>query len=210
MRNLLKHTLAAKPNMLRKYAPRGLVLTAFFLLPTVANATPVNFEGGAELSTADLGGSTNSLLSFPTAFDVTSDTTVITTFHVGVIGFGIFNTTAPDTYNGLVKAGPIFNQPSSLSTLQDAFQFTAIGDQTGVTFTVTQTGAQNITLGGVNYFITFALSQNSVLPGQTATISATLTPTSPVPEPTTILLLGIGLTPIVIKVRKRRKGVSKL
>ena len=194
----------------KRAVARYLVLTAFLLLPIVANASPVIFAGGASMSRADLGGTTNMLLLLaePLVFNVPSDTTAITTFNIGVMGLP--NSTAPNIYNLLITNGPNFTQPSPLSTLQDAFQFTAIGDQTGLTFTVTQTGAQNITLHGVNYFITFALSQNSVLPGQTATISATLTPTSPVPEPTTILLLGIGLTPIVIKVRKRRKGVSKL
>jgi hypothetical protein len=152
---------------------------------------------------SDLGGSTNSLFSSPITFNINSDTTAITTFDIGVIGFGIFNTT-PNTYNALVKTGPNFTGPSFLSTLEDAFQFTAIGDETGVTFTVTQTGAQTITLHGVDYFITFALSQNFVSQGQTATISTTLTPASPVPEPTTILLLGTGLTAIVIKLRERQ------
>jgi hypothetical protein len=50
-----------------------------------------------------------------------------------------------------------------------------IGDETGVTFTVTQTGEQDITLGGVDYHITFGLSQMSLAPDEVATISATLT-----------------------------------
>ena len=196
--------------VLRKYASRGFVLAAFFLLPIVANASPVLFAGGASMSRTDLGGTTSMLLLLaePLVFNVPSDTTAITTFNIGVMGLP--NSTAPNIYNLLITNGPNFTQPSPLSTLQDAFQFTAIGDQTGLTFTVTQTGAQNITLHGVNYFITFALSQTSVSPGQMATITGTLTPGSPVPEPTTVLLFGTGLTAIVIKVRGRRKGFSKL
>jgi hypothetical protein len=72
--------------------------------------------------------------------------------------------TTATTYNLFIAANVTFTQPSFVQT--NSFQFTATGTQAGVTFSVTHTGLRNITLGGVEYTLSFALSQMSLLPGQ--------------------------------------------
>jgi len=73
------------------------------------------FVGGAHLSTADLGGTTNHLFSSSLTFDVASDTTAITTLKVGVISFGPLNSKVPDIYNILVKTGAFRGMAESFS-----------------------------------------------------------------------------------------------
>ena len=190
----------------KKAVSQFLVLAAFFLLPLVADASPVVFEGGAHLGTEDLGGSTNNLFAQPLGFNVAKrrrdhdiqywrnrPPELYSARHLQRT-----HQSWPNLYGAQFsfhpgRCFPIYSywQPNRPNVHSDA------------------DGAQNITLHGVNYFITFA-PPTSVTPGQMATFSATLTPGSPVPEPTTILLFGTGLTAIVIKVRGRRKAASKL
>jgi hypothetical protein len=189
--------------MLRQFVCRTLVVAAFLLLPLIAHAEPVLIFGTPlTRQSAPLGGGL--LIHSPiVGFSITTDTTFISS--VDISNFTLPISTVPTTYNLIIDANITFTQPSFVLT--DPFIFTATGTDAGVVFTITQTGTQNITLGGVQYTLSYALSRMSLLPGQTTTITATLTPVA-VPEPASMILLASGLAGIAIRVSKRRKSVQ--
>ena len=148
--------------MFRKYVFRVLVLAAFLLLPLATQASPVTFFGGSNGNTTSIFLNVNF-----GGFNVNSDTTAITTLTIGFCSIpGV-----TFTEDSFVAIGVFFLQPSFFDSGPD-FQFTSSGNQAGVTFTVTQTGAQDVTLGGVNYHLTYGLSQLTLLPGQTVNVTA--------------------------------------
>lgn len=185
--------------MLRKFVCRTVVAAAFLLLPLIGHAEPVLILGNPFVSQSAAAG-TGVLIHTPLiGFSITTDTTFISSVDIGDFTLPI---TTATTYNLTIDGTITFTQPSFVPTTP--FQFTVTGTEAGVVFSVTQTGTQIITLGGVQYTLSYALSRMSLLPGQTTTITATLTPVE-VPEPATMILLASGLAGVAIRVVKKRK-----